>query len=352
MPKETISNYGASTLAGAITTTPAPGTTETWNIVSTASFAQTTGQSRFVVTANADGTGAVEIVLGTTPPATGSTMVVTRGAESTTPIAHQSGSPITEVITAGSFATLEQTINKGVASGYAPLDSNALVPAVNLPAAFQPLVPTNIKTSAYTAVVGDFVPVDITSGGVTITLPTAPAAGSRIGVMCVNTAGSNAVTVAAGGADVFEKSGGATTETLVLLGQTQIYQYLSGVWYITTGALLLASLDGRYLSFGGGILTGSLTVQSDVDISVAGHGLKVAEGSNAKQGTATLAAGTVTVANTSVTASSRIFLTVQSVGGDLGMPYISARTAGTSFTITSTSSTDTSTVAYEIFEPG
>lgn len=91
-----------------------------------------------------------------------------------------------------------------------------------------------------------------------------------------------------------------------------------------------------------------------VSLSVhsAGSGLRVAEGTNAKQGTATLVAGTVTVSNTSVTANSRILLTVQTPGGTVGAVYVSARTAGTSFTITSTSGTDTSTVAYEIIEPG
>jgi hypothetical protein len=91
-----------------------------------------------------------------------------------------------------------------------------------------------------------------------------------------------------------------------------------------------------------------------IDVSTVGQGLRVAEGSNAKQGTATLAAGTVTVANTSVTATSRIFLTNQSLG-TVGNPQalaITARTAGTSFTITSASTSDTSVIAYEIFEVG
>ena len=86
----------------------------------------------------------------------------------------------------------------------------------------------------------------------------------------------------------------------------------------------------------------------------AGDGLRVKEGSNAKQGTATLAAGTVVVSNTSVTASSRIFLTIQSLG-TVASPKaiaVTARSAGTSFTITSADATDTSVVAYEIFEPG
>lgn len=93
-------------------------------------------------------------------------------------------------------------------------------------------------------------------------------------------------------------------------------------------------------------------VNGGVDVIGAGFGLAIAEGANAKQGTATLAAGSVVVANTSVTANSRIFLTGQADGGAPGWLRVSARTAGTSFTVTSSSGTDTSTFAYEIFEPG
>ena len=66
------------------------------------------------------------------------------------------------------------------------------------------------------------------------------------------------------------------------------------------------------------------------------------------------AAGTVTVANTSITANSRIFLTVQALG-TVAVPSgycVSARVPGTSFTILASVVTDTSTIAYEIFEPG
>jgi hypothetical protein len=85
----------------------------------------------------------------------------------------------------------------------------------------------------------------------------------------------------------------------------------------------------------------------------AGKGLRVAEGANAKQGVATLVAGTVTVSNTSVTATSRILLTVQSLGTVTAPKAIAvtARTAATSFVITSADATDTSVVAWEIFEP-
>jgi len=100
--------------------------------------------------------------------------------------------------------------------------------------------------------------------------------------------------------------------------------------------------------------TGSAGVNSagNIDANVAGSGLRVAEGSNAKQGTAVLVAGTVTVSNTSVTANSRILLTSNADGGTPGFVRVSAKTAGTSFVITSSSGTDTSTIAYEIFEPG
>jgi len=86
--------------------------------------------------------------------------------------------------------------------------------------------------------------------------------------------------------------------------------------------------------------------------SAVGSGIRVAEGTNAKQGIAVLGAGgLITVSNSSVTTNSRIFLTTQIPGGVVGSVYISARVVGTSFTIKSSSAVDTSTVAYEIFEP-
>lgn len=90
---------------------------------------------------------------------------------------------------------------------------------------------------------------------------------------------------------------------------------------------------------------------ADLRIATAGRGLQIAEGTNAKMGVSTLVAGTVTVANTSVTANSRIFLTCQTPGGTPGFLRVSARTAGTSFTILSSSNTDTSAVGWFMVEP-
>lgn len=96
-----------------------------------------------------------------------------------------------------------------------------------------------------------------------------------------------------------------------------------------------------------------LATDDDFAIKTAGKGLRVKEGSNAKMGTATLVAGTVTVATTAVTANSRIFLTVQSLGTvAVATPIaVTAVTAATSFVITSASITDTSVVAWMLVEP-
>ena len=132
-------------------------------------------------------------------------------------------------------------------------------------------------------------------------------------------------------------TGGTITGSLTVTGNFSA-QNITGVNSLQTTNGFIQSA-----STGGG---------AAIDVSSAGFGIQVKEGSNAKQGTAVLVAGTVTVANTSVTANSRIFLTSNADGGTPGFVRVSARTAGTSFTITSSSGTDTSTVAYEIFEPG
>lgn len=126
----------------------------------------------------------------------------------------------------------------------------------------------------------------------------------------------------------------------------------AGRWNIYMGGTAINYVAGRF-TFGTLTDNGVDQIQSAGHISTvtAGIGFKIKEGSNAKMGVATLVAGSVVVANTSVTASSRIQLTSNADGGTPGWLRVSARTAGTSFTITSSSGTDTSTVAYLIMEP-
>lgn len=101
-------------------------------------------------------------------------------------------------------------------------------------------------------------------------------------------------------------------------------------------------------------LTGTrlMTMIRTLVYSIAGQGISIKEGANAKAGVATLVAGTVTVSNTSVTATSRIKLSIQSLG-TVTSPMaigVTARVAGTSFTITSSDNTDTSVIYWEINE--
>lgn len=101
-------------------------------------------------------------------------------------------------------------------------------------------------------------------------------------------------------------------------------------------------------------LTGDTTVRSgNLIVGTVGSGLQIKEGSNAKMGTVTMNGITeVIVSTTAVTATSRIFLTVN--GGTLtnvGVPYVSSRVAATSFGVKSLTALDSSTVAWIIVEP-
>ena len=99
----------------------------------------------------------------------------------------------------------------------------------------------------------------------------------------------------------------------------------------------LTVLDGEGIAVGGGLRVGG--------------GFSLQEGTNEFMGVATLANGTVTVANTSVTANTRIFLTPQSEVDTPGFVSVTSRVAGTSFTIGSSTATDDSVVAWLLIEP-
>jgi hypothetical protein len=101
------------------------------------------------------------------------------------------------------------------------------------------LTPTPVKTSAYTANPGDFVPVDTTSGAVTVTLPAAPADQSMVGVKMVKQGSTNAVTISCGGADTINTAGGSTSGTLAVLKQGVLLQYSAAiaVWYVLDDSL-------------------------------------------------------------------------------------------------------------------
>lgn len=127
---------------------------------------------------------------------------------------------------------------------------------------------------------------------------------------------------------------------------TGLYAPVTGTSPTTLGVCIASSSVALWTS-------SLLQVAGSVSADTAGSGFLVKEGSNCKQGTSTLVGGTVVVTNSSVTANSRIFITAQSLG-TVAVPSaygVSARTAGTSFTILASAPTDTSVVAWEIFEP-
>lgn len=132
-------------------------------------------------------------------------------------------------------------------------------------------------------------------------------------------------------------------------------KYAYQFWADTTAGLLKQrnAANTAWITIGtlASVNLGLATLAGNAAQAFSASGFKTSEAANGKQGIAVLVAGAVTIANTGITANSRILLTSQVDGGTVGFLRVSARIAGTSFTITSSNALDTSTVAYEIFEP-
>jgi hypothetical protein len=106
---ETFANQPSTTVSSGGTTAPVAGTQESWTVASSASFpAASTGVTQFHVADTATGmTGEIIAVTNVS----GTTWTVTRGAESTTPVAHTAGFTIVQVVTAGALGALLQAPN-------------------------------------------------------------------------------------------------------------------------------------------------------------------------------------------------------------------------------------------------
>jgi len=159
--------------------------------------------------------------------------------------------PTTRTITAGTGLTgggdlsadRTLTVSYGTTAGTAAQGNDSRIAN-----AAPSLTPTAVKTANYTAAANEFVPVDTTSGSVTITLPTAPADKTSIGVKQVILGGANTVTVSAAGSDVFNRTGGPTSMSLTLTGEAVMLQYSTtgAIWYVLSDGLPLSQLDTRY----------------------------------------------------------------------------------------------------------
>lgn len=98
--------------------------------------------------------------------------------------------------------------------------------------------------------------------------------------------------------------------------------------------------------------TGNVTASNgNVVMSTAGKGIVLKSGSNARIGTGTLSGGTLTVANTSVTANTRVFLCDTTSGALTNVGSLTVvTTAGTGFVVSSTNVLDTSTFNWMLVE--
>lgn len=108
-----------------------------------------------------------------------------------------------------------------------------------------------------------------------------------------------------------------------------------------------------------GVARSRIDGEGNFETQLAGVGIKIKEGSNARMGQSTLSSGTVTVSNTSVTANTRIFVSRVGKGSStaIGALEIGTITASTSFVINSlksdatTETGDLSVVNWMLFEP-
>lgn len=162
----------------------------------------------------------------------------------------------------------------------------------------------------------------ITSSGTVSTIPVADASGNVTitGLLTVSPGGTIAL---GGGVNIYANVGNLQTDNYFVMPNGQS--------------------TGSFSVFG--------NTATSFSLGTVGGGIAVKEGSNARMGTLTLTGATpVVVANTSVTAADRIFLTTNTPGGTPGFCWVSARSAGVSFSVTGTAG-DTSTVAYQIVRP-
>jgi len=153
------------------------------------------------------------------------------------------------------------------------------------------------------------------------------------------------INAGAGGAGSSTGGGGGNVIIEAGVGGSSTTSGAGGFIQFQTASTTSLTEKMRILAAGGVNIVNGL-----LNITTAGNGLAISHGSNCKLGTSTLSSGSVVVSNTAVTSNSVIFLTTQSPSGTVGYAYISTKTAGTSFTIASTSASDNSTVAWMIVE--
>src|ERR1700727_1643141 len=130
---------------------------------------------------------------------------------------------ITDLATATSIASGDLLVIVDVSdTTMDPTCTDKQISGSTLFAAIGLLTTVSVQTANYSANALEFVPVNATSGNITVLLPIAPADATGVGVSFVATASSHTCTVQTQGSDVFLVAGGATTTVFSTVGQTQI----------------------------------------------------------------------------------------------------------------------------------
>ena len=119
---ELFANQPLTTVASGGTDAPSSGTQETWTVASSSSFpaasstASPPAQFHVADVAEADSSELIAVT-----NVSGTTWTVTRGAESTTPVAHAAGFAITQVVTAGALGGLMPSPSGTASAGQVPV---------------------------------------------------------------------------------------------------------------------------------------------------------------------------------------------------------------------------------------
>lgn len=272
---------------------------------------------------------------------------------------------------------LDNKIDGTMASTRIPygVDANSLTSeaAITYDATLNLQIITNAASTATTSIGGGELQFDDISNSDDLTINNAGISSTGKGTMFI---GNNSGTLELSAtssifltpSSLVEVTGGVDASGAMYAANITIGAASSNTISTTTGSVSLrpAASNSQYsVAIQGGDASSGNTNGGDATINggdPAGSGLKgdvvINNGtgdlrvtSNTTLSRAVLVGGTVVVSSTKVTANSNIFLTCQINGGTVGAVYVSARTPGTSFTITSTSGTDTSTIAWLILEP-
>jgi hypothetical protein len=110
LTQDSLTNQGSGTVTSGGTTAPAQGTSETWTVTAANAFPGVSVAAGNVFRV-IDPAQMTEIMVVTAAPGgtgSGQSWTVTRGAESTTPVAHAAGFTVSEIVTAGFLNKLLQ----------------------------------------------------------------------------------------------------------------------------------------------------------------------------------------------------------------------------------------------------